>query len=229
MEVIIICLILLFVVFLLFRNLQDKKLLESVTQSNRGTRSERELVLAFLKSGTPAHAIFHDLYLETQKDNFSQTDLAIVTNVGIIVFEVKDYSGWIFGSGNKSQWTQVLAYGKQKYSFYNPIFQNNKHIVELRRKINFEEIPFYSIIVFYGDCVFKQVDFIPDGTFLVKSNKVLNAVKTIMDENPEVHYNNVDDVFKVLGEAAINGGILENQIRHKENISSMLGMHRIFD
>jgi hypothetical protein len=87
-----ICLSLL-IVFFLFRNWQDKKLLETVTQTHRGTKSERDLVLALLKSGTPPHVIFHDLYLQTKKDYFSQTDLAIVTNVGIIVFEVKEYSG----------------------------------------------------------------------------------------------------------------------------------------
>jgi hypothetical protein len=99
----------------------------------------------------------------------------------------------------------------------------------LKKKINFENVPFYSIIVFYGNCVFKKVDFIPDGTLLVKSNRILDAVKTIMEENSEVQYNNVDEVFQILREAAINGRILENQIRHKENISSMLGKHRIFD
>ena len=82
----------------------------------------------------PAHVIFHDLYVEKHKGYFSQIDLVVVTEVGIIVFEVKDYSGWLFGSGNQSQWTQVLAYGKQKYRFYNPIMQNNKHVTELRKQ-----------------------------------------------------------------------------------------------
>ena len=64
-------------------------------------------------------------------------------------FEVKDYNGWIFGSGYNSQWTQVLAYGNSRYRFYNPIMQNSKHISDLKKQLRqFETIPFYSIIVF---------------------------------------------------------------------------------
>ena len=63
-------------------------------------------------------------------DEFSQIDLVLVTSEGIIVIEVKDYSGWIYGSGNNTNWTKVLSYGKKKYKFYNPIKQNNNHIIQ---------------------------------------------------------------------------------------------------
>lgn len=58
----------------------------------------------------------------------SQIDVVVATNVGIIVFEVKDYSGWIYGNGNQQKWTQVLSHGREKYRFYNPILQNRSHI-----------------------------------------------------------------------------------------------------
>jgi hypothetical protein len=220
----------LFIVFFFFRKTRDKKLLKTVTELYRGIKSERDLVLKLLKSGIPAHVIFHDLYVEKHKGNFSQIDLVVFTNVGIIVFEVKDYSGWIFGSGNQSQWTQVLAYGKQKYRFYNPIMQNSKHVTELKKQlIQFGNIPFYSIVVFYGNCVLKEINFVPNGTFLVKSERIPDVLKIILKENEPVHYNNVAEVFQVLKQAVINGGIIENQIRHKENIKDMVGKHRIFD
>jgi hypothetical protein len=178
----------------------------------------------------PAHAIFHDLYVEKHKGSFSQIDLVAVTEVGILVFEVKDYSGWIFGSGNQYQWTQVLAYGKQKYRFYNPIMQNNKHLTELKKQlIQFGNIPFYSIIVFYGNCALKEINFVPDGTFLIKSGRVLDVVKLILEQKDAFHYNNLVEVFRVLQQAVLNGGVLENQILHKENIQEMLGKNRIFD
>jgi hypothetical protein len=220
----------LFIVFILFRKTREKKLLKTVTELNRGTKAERDLVLRLLRFGMPADAIFHDLYVRKQKDDFSQIDLVAVTKVGIIVFEVKDYSGWLFGSGNQSQWTQVLAYGKQKYRFYNPIMQNNKHVTELRKQfIQYGEVPFYSIVVFYGNCVLKEINFVPNGTFLVKSERVLDVVKIILKGNEPVHYTNGVEVFRVLKEAVTNGGIIENQIRHKVNIQDMLGKHRIFD
>jgi hypothetical protein len=220
----------LFIVFFLFKKTRDIKLLETVTELNRGIKTERDLVLKLLKFSMPAHVIFHDLYVEKQKGDFSQIDLVAVTGVGVIVFEVKDYSGWLFGSGNQSQWTQVLAYGKQKYRFYNPIMQNNKHVAELRKQlIQFGNVPFYSIVVFYGNCVLKEINFVPNGTFLVKSERVLDVVEIILKENEPVHYANEGEVFGILKEAVINGGIIENQIRHKENIKDMLGKHRIFD
>ncbi len=183
-----------------------------------------------MKYGIPEQNIFHDLYVEKRKGEFSQTDLVIVTEVGIIVFEVKDYSGWIYGSGNQSQWTKVLAYGKQKYLFYNPIMQNNTHIVELRRQLyQFENIPFYSIVVFYGDCELKNINFVPDGTCIVKSKRVLEVVGNILRDNKPFLYTNVNEVIRILREAVTNGGMIENQIQHSKNIKDMLGTDRIFD
>jgi hypothetical protein len=220
----------LIIVFFFFKNTRDKKLLETVTELSRGTKTERDLVLKLLKSGMPADIIFHDLYVKKQKGDFSQIDLVAATEVGIIVFEVKDYSGWLFGSENQSQWTQVLAYGKQKYRFYNPIMQNSKHVAELKKQlIRHENLPFYSIVVFYGNCVLKEINFVPNRTFLIKSSRVLDIVKIILKENKPVHYPNGGEVFRVLKEAVTNGGIIENQILHKENIKNMLGKHRIFD
>ncbi len=222
--------IILLVGFKIFRKIRDKKTLKTVTKSNRGTRSERDLILKLLKYGIPPQMIFHDLYLKKYNGDFAQIDLVVITKVGIIAFEVKDYSGWIFGNGNQSQWTQVLAYGKQKYRFYNPIMQNNKHIGELRKKLkHIDDVPFYSIVLFYGDCVLKDVSFVPNGTFLVKSKRVLEVMKIITKKNEPVQYSNKNEIVEILNEAVKNGDYLENQIQHIENIKDMLGKERIFD
>jgi len=214
----------------LFSKLRDIKLLETVTKSNRGTGTERDLVLKLLKHGIPAQTIFHDLYVKKHNGGFSQIDLVVVTKVGIIVFEVKDFSGWIFGNGNQSQWTQVLAYGKTKYRFYNPIMQNNKHIIDLKKQLKqFENIPFYSIVLFYGDCVLKDVSFVPNGTFLVKSKRVFEVMEIITKENEPAQYTNKSEVVRVLKKAVQNGENIETQIQHIENIKDMLGKDRIFD
>ena len=108
--------------------------------------------------------------------------------------------------------------------------QNNKHVTELRKQLmQYGNIPFYSIVVFYGDCVLKDINFVPNGTFLVKSERVLDVVKIIFEENEPVHYTNAAEVFRVLKKAVTNGDTIENQIRHQENIKDMLGKHRIFD
>src|SRR5690606_30591975 len=197
----------LFIIFILFyviSNLRDRRLLKTVTKRNRGTKSERDLVLKLLKYGIPAQTIFHDLYLKKHNGNFSQIDLVVATKVGIIVFEIKDYSGWIFGTGYKPQWTKVLAYGKQKYRFYNPIMQNNKHIADLRKQLN-ENVPFYSVVVFYGDCELKDISFVPNGTFIVKSKRVLEVMKIIMKKNEPAKYTNKNKVVRILKESVKNG------------------------
>jgi hypothetical protein len=222
--------IFLFIGLIIYRKIHNKKLLKTVTKPSRGTQSERDLVLKLLKYGIPAETIFHDLYLEKHNESFSQIDLVVITEVGIVVFEIKDYSGWILGSGNQSQWTKVLAYGKQKYRFYNPIMQNNRHIGELKKRLGqFGNVPFHSIVVFYGDCVLKEVNFVPNGTFLVKSNRVLEVIKMIIKNNEPIQYANKDEVVLTLKKAVINGDNKEIQNRHIEDIRDMLGKDRIFE
>jgi len=206
-----------------------KELLETVTKLDRGTSAERDLVLKLLNYGVPSQTIFHDLYLRRQNGTFSQIDLVVATTAGIVVFEVKDYSGWIFGTGYQSQWTQVLAYGKQKYRFYNPIMQNNKHIADLRKKRKqFENIPFYSVVVFGGDCELRDISFVPEGTFVVKEERVLEVMRIIQAKEP-APYTDKHEVIQVLREAVENGAHNGTEKEHIEKVTDMLGKHRVFD
>lgn len=216
--------------FAILRRILDKKLLYTVTKSNRGTRTERDLVLTLLKNGIPAQTIFHDLYLRKSDGEFSQIDLVVVAKTGIIVVEVKDYNGWIFGNGNYKEWTQVLAYGQEKYRFYNPIMQNNKHVTEIRKKLRqFENVPFYSLVVFYGDCELKDIKFVPHGTYIVKSTRVLEVLDIIMNKNEKIAYTDKCKVVKILREAVENGKSKSIQTQHIENVKDMLGKGRIFN
>ncbi len=208
---------------------QNQNLLETVTKSDRGTYSERNLVLKLLKSGIPAQTIFHDLYLRKPNGSYSQIDLVIVTTAGIIVFEVKDYSGWIFGKGFQEQWTQVLAYGSQKYRFYNPIKQNSKHIVDVKNtRKQFENIPFYSVIVFDGDCELRDISFVPNGTFVVRAERILEVMRIIQAKEP-APYTDKHEVIRVLREAVENGVHKEAEQQHIEKVTDLLGKHRVFD
>ncbi len=214
----------------LIKKNRDNKLLKSVTSLNRGTKSERHLVLQLLKHGIPAQTVFHDLCIEKQNGAFSQIDIAMATTEGIIVFEVKDFSGWIFGNGNHSHWTQVLAYGKYKFTFYNPIKQNKNHIETLRRQLKqFENIPFFSIIVFYGDCELKEINFVPERTYLVKFYRVIEVLNFIKKNNGPAPYYNKREILELLKQAALKGENASVQEKHVENINDMLGKNRIFN
>ncbi len=212
------------------RRIRDRKLLKTVTSFNRGTRSERDLVLQLLKRGVPSQTIFHDLCIEKSNGQFAQIDVVVATTEGIIVFEVKDYSGWIFGNGNYSHWTQVLAYGKKKYRFYNPIKQNRSHIEIIRKQlIQFNNIPFYSIIVFYGDCELKEINFVPEETFLVKKPRIFEVLRLIKTNNKAAAYTDKKEVVRILQQAVLKGENINNQEKHIQNINDMLGKDRIFD
>ena len=207
----------------------EDQLLKSVTNRNRGTKTERKLVMQLLKAGFPKETIFHDLYLETRNDHYSQIDLVLATKVGIFVFEVKDYSGWIFGTGYQRKWTKILAYGQEKYSFYNPILQNKTHINHIKSKLGqFKSVPFYSMVVFYGDCTFKDISFIPKNAFIVKSPHVIHVVKKIIQESEPAIYQSKRAIVNLLSQAVLNGENPQILFKHRQNINEMLGTDRIF-
>ena len=222
--IIIFSLSILAIAVLIFVHFRDQKLLGTVTSLYRGTRSERKMVLNLLKRKIPHQTIFHDLYIRNSNGTYSQLDLVVVTKVGIIVFEIKEYSGWIFGTGNQREWTQVLDYGKRKYRFYNPILQNKKHITNLIVQLpQFKKIPFYSVIVFFGNCEFRDLSLIPDDVFIIKSRQIDIVLEKILLENPQVQYDDKREVVNLLSTSVRNGDnrqICENHIR---NIQVMLG------
>jgi hypothetical protein len=211
-------------------NRQNKKLLLSVTSLDRGTSTEKDLILKLLKNGIPSKAVFHDLMIRKGENDFSQIDLVLATKQGIVVFEVKDYKGWIFGTGNHNNWTQVLAYGKRKYRFYNPVKQNKNHINNLKNTLKqFEKIPFYSIVVFYGDCTLKEIEYIPKDTYIVKPHRIMDVLNQIKNNNESATYSNKQEIVDELNKAVILGGDEEALKKHINRIKDKVGKHRVFD
>jgi len=170
--------------------------------------------------GIPYENIFHDLYVEKYHDLYSQIDVVLKTEVGLIVFEIKEYSGWIFGNGNHQYWTQILAYGQEKYRFYNPVMQNEVHIEAIRNKLprNMAHIPIFSMIIFYGNCTLKKISNIPDNTFVGYSNHVAYMVDSILRSNPIFDYGNETEIIDILKVAEENGANQEIVNRHINNI-----------
>ena len=61
--------------------------------------------------------------------------------------------------GSVANYKVSLSYGKEKHRFYNPVLQNKYHISQLQRILK-EKVPFYSVIVFYGNCRLEDISFI---------------------------------------------------------------------
>lgn len=226
MQPFLIILIPIFIVCLLiWRHHKDMQLLETVTPRNRGEWSERKAVLKLLKMGIDHRAIFHDCYIRKASGAYTQVDLVVATSQGLLAFEIKDYSGWIFGHFRQRYWTQVLAYGKEKHRFYNPIMQNNGHIQAIRDNLpNNPNIPIYSIIVFYGNSTLKDITIGSDNDFLIYPSDIKSVVRGIMSRST-ANFGDKHEIMNVLTQA-VNNGDNPDIVSAQLSTAAMAGRHR---
>lgn len=201
--------------YLVSKNQKERELIEQVTPLTRGEWAERRLVLSLLQEGVNPKAIFHDLYIQKSNGEYAQIDVVVATRVGIIVFEVKDYSGWIFGNEHQKYWTQLLAYGKEKHRFYNPIMQNSGHIQTIRQSLPHNpDIPIYSVIIFYGNSELKDVTCQADNTCVIYPEHISQVLSEIMMQ-PDANFGNKQEIMDLFTRAVQNGNdqmIVSSQI-----------------
>jgi len=197
--------VLIVVAFLIVKHHKEQKLIETVTEKGRGERSERRSVLALLKMGIDQRAIFHDCYLKHASGAYTQIDLVVATPKGLIVIEEKDYSGWIFGNSRQKYWTQILAYGREKHRFYNPIMQNKGHINAIRENLHQNHgIPIYSVIIFDGSSILKDVTIEENHVYLIYPRELKRTIESIM-LMPNANYGNKHEIMNVFTQAVRNG------------------------
>jgi hypothetical protein len=101
---------------------------------------------------TRPHVLLNNVTLPTEGGT-TQVDHILVTDTGIFVIETKHYQGWIFGSPNQAEWTQVIY--KRKSRFQNPIRQNFGHLKTIQSLFNLPDEHFIPVVVFTGDAEFK--------------------------------------------------------------------------
>lgn len=105
-----------------------------------------------LKLNPNIYKILKDITINDSKGT-TQIDLVILSQYGIFVIEVKNYNGWIFGNEKDKYWTQVLYSKKNK--FYNPLWQNYRHVKALTELLKVDKNAVHSIVFFIGDVEFK--------------------------------------------------------------------------
>ena len=113
---------------------------------------------------------FNDLLLPSGQGT-TQVDHILVSPAGVFVIETKDMNGWVFGSPGQKRWTQSFAAGRwsrrfgvksKRFSFYNPLLQNEGHAKALADLRVVERRLIRPIAVFVGDAELKTVDkFLP--------------------------------------------------------------------
>lgn len=161
--------------------------------------------------------ILRNLYVP-HKGNTAEIDLVMVHEKGIFVFESKNYSGWIFGSAEQEQWTQSLPNG-EKYSFYNPIWQNATHIAALAQYLKISPQNFFSCIVFSERCSLKKVPVDIPTVLIVKRDDLLWNLHDVLYKLPPV-YNEavVQSIANILSPLAVQDK--ETQAKHAETVQA---------
>ncbi len=107
-----------------------------------------------------------------------QIDGLTVNENGVFVFESKDYVGWIYGHGERTHWTQVAAYGKNKYQFYSPVRQNMRHVEAVRAVVG-DKVPVFSVIVFGREATLKVIDGLPEDCFVCTQANLGTTLKGV--------------------------------------------------
>lgn len=166
-----------------------------------GYLAEKELISSLKNYGIDSKDIFHNLYVRGSNGKYAQIDVAALTSKGLIVFEVKNYSGWIYGSEDQPYWTKVLG---RKYRFYNPIMQNDKHIKALHQNLpQNTDIPIYSVVVFYGSAELKNISCSHSNVYLIYSDSVYDVLQSIKNKTLTKDFNR-EEVWNILNKASKN-------------------------
>lgn len=97
---------------------------------------------------------FHNLTIPSPLGGTAQIDHVYVSPFGVFVIETKNMGHWIWGRANESQWVQQIY--KRKHRFQNPLRQNHSHVKALEALLGIPESVIKPIVVFVGDCEFKN-------------------------------------------------------------------------
>lgn len=112
------------------------------------------------------------------KGESCEIDMILLHPTGLYVIENKTFSGWIFGSEDQFQWTQSLSKGN-KYHFYNPIKQNQKHIETLKEVLGVYSDIFHNIVIFNDACTLKKIN-IHSDVIVNNRTQAVSQIKAMM-------------------------------------------------
>lgn len=169
--------------------------------------------------------IFLDSYIKNKDGKTSQIDIIAVGKRGVFVIEAKDYTGWIFGNGNQTTWTETFY--RKKTRFYNPIKQNKNHIASLKALLG-DKVKFHSLIVFGLSAEIKDVSLIPKDTYVLTQWRLHDLLVDIYHEQPEcMTAQEVLDVCRKINSMRI---VPDETIRneHIDRIKEQTGENRLY-
>src|SRR5699024_5436624 len=145
------------------------------TMLDKGHRGEYQLYRTLEQLSIPK-IIFANLYIPREDGTTTEVDLLMVTQYGIFVFEMKNYSGWVFGKENQKYWTQTFPNGK-KYKFFNPVWQNQAHVNAVAEWLQIEDKSLVKSWIVFGDkCRLKNVKVTNEDIHISKQHHFLEEI-----------------------------------------------------
>ncbi|KHF39458.1 nuclease-related domain-containing protein [Halalkalibacter okhensis] len=172
------------------------------TMNDKGNYGEY-LTFSVLKNVSGYKRLMTNLYIPTKDGKTTEIDLLLITETGLYVLESKNYSGWIYGDESNRYWTQTLPPKMHKYQFFNPIWQNSRHINALKQKLEIEGSLLKSYIIFSERCTLKKVHVHSPGVKVIKRPDLLKTVQNDTNNLDKILTPfNVDEVFAKLNKYA---------------------------
>lgn len=194
------------------------------TYTDKGRLGEYLIYRHLRKQSGDAKWLFN-LYIPREDDRTTEIDVLMLHTSGIYVFESKNYSGWIFGSYYRDEWTQCIKrdeeYRARKYRFYNPVKQNELHVKWLSKLLP-EEVHnlIRPVVVFGNRCRLKNLN-------LEKCNQPVIKLKKLRKEFTKImSIKNIDDdilskVYQALYEySQVGWDIKEKHVQNIEKIKT---------
>lgn len=129
--------------------------------------------------------ILANIYIPTINNETTEIDLVLIHQTGIYIIESKNYSGYIYGSEKNKNWVQYLNHNTKNY-FFNPIWQNKKHIKYLSEFLGFNT-NLYSVIVFSKRCNLRKIKYNRQETNILKRDDLLYFLKTTISKKNKVY------------------------------------------
>lgn len=144
---------------------------------------------------TPVRTV-RNVYVGEEGSSSTETDLVVLTRKGIFAVESKDYKGSVSGSITGERWEHTC--GRQKFSFYSPMFQNRTHINALSRMLGVERDKFISYIVFSNLCWLGEnlIGSSVKGCRVMNRNSLLKNSRKDLKSLPDIFTDEELDLFE---------------------------------
>lgn len=165
----------------------------------------------------PGHkVILPNIYLVRPNGNTTEIDTVMIHTSGIYIFEMKNYSGAVYGSPSSKEWTQIFGKNK-KTRFYNPIFQNQIHQRAVKAALEMENDIYFHAVTVFSDACKVYIDPLPEN--LLSMRQIPLAVKTVIRErNGVLSPQRVKEIGDAL--TALNRNSREIRQRHIQNTAN---------